>query len=103
MTFWLDSHLPPKLADWLGSRYKIVVKPLREIGLREEVDNVLIAAARRIASIVVLTKDGEFVQNVKKSGTSPQMIWLKCGNLTNLELQMWLSTVFDDALAKIMA
>ena len=38
MTFWLDAHLDPKLSPWLGSRFKIVAKPLREIGLRDDED-----------------------------------------------------------------
>jgi predicted nuclease of predicted toxin-antitoxin system len=42
MTFWLDAHLQPELAVWLGSRFKVFVKPLAEIGLRDADDDVLI-------------------------------------------------------------
>jgi hypothetical protein len=31
MTFWLDGHLNPDLAAWLGSRFKVIAKSLREI------------------------------------------------------------------------
>ena len=42
MTFWLDAHLQPELAVWLGSRFKVFVKHLAEIGLRDADDDVLI-------------------------------------------------------------
>lgn len=35
MTFWLDAHLDPQLAAWLGATFKIIAKSLDEIGLRE--------------------------------------------------------------------
>lgn len=68
-TFWLDAHLKPELAAWLGSRFKITVKPLREIGLREAHDDILIAAARRFGDIVISTKDARFVEKVRQSGS----------------------------------
>ena len=103
MTFWLDAHLDPKLAPWLGSRFKIVAKMLREIGLRDAPDEVLIAAARRLAPIVIISKDGGLAKSVKDAGAPPQVIWLRCGNLSTLEMYTWLSTRFDEALKRVEA
>lgn len=103
MTFWLDANLQPDLAAWLGSRFKVVAKPLQEMGLEREPDEVSLAAARRAIDVVILTKDAEFVDRVRRTGAPPRMVWLRCGNLTALETQMWLSIAFDDVLARLSA
>jgi predicted nuclease of predicted toxin-antitoxin system len=103
MTFWLDAQLQPDLAAWLGSRFKADVKHVRDLGLREASDDVLMAAARRFGDVVIVTKDGEFVERVRAAGSPPRMVWLRCGNLTAIETQMWLSRVFDDVLAQLNA
>jgi len=53
MTFWLDAQLQPELAVWIGSRFGVFVKHVRDIGLREASDDTLIAAARRLGDIVI--------------------------------------------------
>jgi predicted nuclease of predicted toxin-antitoxin system len=103
MTYWLDAHLQPELSAWLGSRFNITVKSLREVGLDEADDDVIAAAARRFGNITILTKDVLFVETVRKAGSPPKMVLLKCGNLTALETQMWLSRVFEEVLAKLNA
>jgi len=81
----------------------LFVKHIREIGLREADDDVLIAAARRFGNIVILTKDVEFVAKVRRAGAPPRMVLLKCGNLTARETEMWLSRTFEDVLVKLNA
>jgi len=103
MTFWLDAQLQPELAVWIGSRFGVFVKHVRDIGLREASDDTLIAAARRLGDIVIVTKDGEFVQKVRTLGPPPRMVWLRCGNLTAIETQMWLSRAFADVLVRLNA
>jgi predicted nuclease of predicted toxin-antitoxin system len=101
VTFWLDAHLHPELAAWIGSRYKIIVKTLREIGLHDADDDVLFAAARRFGDIVAITKDSDFVEMVERLGTPPQIIWLTTGNSTKLELQAIIERSFEQALVQI--
>src|SRR5690242_432564 len=103
MTFWLDAQLDPDLAAWLGSQFGIVVKPLREIGLRDEDDSVLIQTAQRLASIVVITKDEDFADHANRQGAPPQVVWLRCGNLSTIEMEAWLRAKFPAALARINA
>jgi len=103
MTFWLDAHLDPQLAAWLGSRFGIIAKPLREIGLRDAKDEVLCAASRKFGAIVILTKDEAFVEMVRRAGPPPQMVWLRCGNRSTPEMQVWLGTLFQDTLDRLGA
>ena len=103
MTFWLDAHLDPSLAAWLGSRFGIIAKALREIGLTDADDSVLIQAAQRFGSIVIITKDEDFARYAAQHGAPPQVIWLRCGNLATIELQAWLTTRFPGALERLEA
>ena len=103
MTFWLDAHLHPELAVWLGSQYKVIVKTLREIDLHEADDDVLFAAARRFGNIVIITKDEDFVELIERLGAPPQVIWLTTGNSTKLELQSIMRRSFGQALVQIEA
>lgn len=103
MTFWLDAHLDPDLAAWLGSQFGVVVKPLREIGLRDADDDVLYAAGRRFAGIVIVTKDADFAALGRRLGAPPQVLWLRCGNLTTIEMQAMLSRRFADAVRRLRA
>jgi predicted nuclease of predicted toxin-antitoxin system len=83
VTIWLDSHLDPALAAWLGSRFKVVAKSICEIGLTEAEDDALFAAARRFPDIVVLTKDYDLAELVQRLGSPPQVIWLRCPNIAH--------------------
>jgi predicted nuclease of predicted toxin-antitoxin system len=103
MTFWLDAHLDPALCTWLGYKFKITAKALREIGLRDEEDIVLIQAAQRIGNIVIVTKDEDFSEYIATHGSPPQVLWLRCGNLSTLEMQAWLESEFPTALQRLQA
>ena len=103
MTFWLDAHLDPDLGPWLGSRYKVIVKTLPEIGLEGADDDVLFQAARRFSKIVIITKDSDFSDFIKRFGSPPQILWLRCGNLSTIEIIAWLSGTFSGALERLEA
>jgi predicted nuclease of predicted toxin-antitoxin system len=103
LTFWLDAHLRPDLADWIGSRFNVIAKSLREIDLNEAKDPVIFDAARRFGKIVVVTKDEDFVELVERFGPPPQVLWLTVGNLTTIELQLVLVQAFEEAVRKLVA
>jgi predicted nuclease of predicted toxin-antitoxin system len=103
VTIWIDVQLDPSLAAWLGAQFKVVAKPLREIGLRNAEDAELFNAARRFAEIVILTKDYDFVELVQRLGPPPQIIWLRCPNMSTRRLQAKLAQNFEAALERIRA
>src|SRR5436190_1195008 len=98
MTFWLDAHLDPDLSLWLGVQFDVTAKGLKDIGLRDADDVVLYEAAKRFGEIVIVTKDVDFADLVRRRGKPPQVLWLTCGNLSTMELQALLSRRFPDAL-----
>jgi len=103
VTFWLDDHLDPKLAAWLGSTFGIIAKTLTECGLHGAKDPVLYDAARRLGSIVMVTKDSDFVDLVQRKGHPPQVLWLNFPNMATIRIQVKLRATFPDALKLLEA
>lgn len=103
MTFWLDAHLSPDLAAWLGARFKVIAKALNEIGLRDAEDEAIHAAARRFGDIVIVTCDHDFVELVRRKGSPPQVLWLNVRNGPTIALQARLALTFAKALELLLA
>ena len=97
---WLDAHLPPRLARWITERFGEPAQPLRDVGLREADDPDIWDAARR-AGAIVLTKDADFDERVKRLGPPPHIIWLTCGNTSEEYLRNLLETQLPVALEMI--
>lgn len=103
MTFWLDANLDPDLAPWLGSRYKLVVQHVRELGLQRALDREMFEAARRRDAVVIVTKDSDFVDLITLLGPPPQILRLTCGNLSTPAMHLLLARSFEDALRHLEA
>lgn len=100
MKIWIDAQLPPNLAFWLSDTFKVNAKSLKELGLRDAKDSDIFAAAR-LANVVIMTRDSNFVDLVCRLGSPPQIIWLTCGNVTNRNLRKLLLTTFEDTVKKL--
>lgn len=96
MKIWIDAQLSPSIADWIASTFEIESHAVRTLGLRDAEDIEIFRAARE-ANAVVLTKDRDFVDLLDRYGPPPKVIWLTCGNTSNLRLQEILNTHFRDA------
>jgi predicted nuclease of predicted toxin-antitoxin system len=92
MTFWLDAHLDPEVAPWLGGRFDVAVKALRELDLADAEDVVLFDAERRFGDIVIVTTDADFAEVVQQRGPPPWVVWLGCGNFSTIEVEALFST-----------
>ncbi len=86
MLFWIDAQISPQLAPWLAGHFSVEVKAVRDVGLRDAEDPEISDAARR-AGAIVITKDKDFVELVRRLGVPPQVLWLTCGNTTNRRLR----------------
>ena len=93
MIIWLDAHLSPAVASWMSLEFSVSAIAVRDLGLRDAMDQEIFSAARR-ANAVVMTKDIDFVRLVEKSGTPPQIILLTCGNTSNTQLRQILKGSF---------
>jgi predicted nuclease of predicted toxin-antitoxin system len=97
MTIWVDAQLSPAIATWITNTLGLEAIALRDLGLRDAEDPEIFEAARAHQAIV-MTKDSDFVDLVERLGPPPQIIWLTCGNTSNLQLRKILGTMLPRAL-----
>ena len=102
MNIWVDAHISPKAADWLGRRFKVEISSLLDRGLVGATDHKIFAAAR-LARAVVMTKDDDFVELLRRRGPPPQIVWITCGNTSNKRLRVIFNSAFPRALSPLRA
>jgi predicted nuclease of predicted toxin-antitoxin system len=101
MTVWLDEHFGPSLALWVGSTFGVDCKTLRELGLSGSKNTQLFDARWLFPSVVLLTKDHDFVELPHRKGPPPQVIWQRCPNMRTLRLQPVLRQTLPAAFQQI--
>ncbi len=100
MIIWIDAQLPPALAAWMVETFGVNAISLKELGLRDAKDLEIFEAARQ-DNLVIMTKDSDFVDLVCRLGSPPRILWLTCGNVTNRNLRLLLSSTFLDAVNQL--
>ncbi|MEA5550123.1 DUF5615 family PIN-like protein [Anabaena cylindrica UHCC 0172] len=100
MKIWIDAQLPPTLASWITDTFAIEAFSLRDIGLRDAKDIEIFEAAK-IANVIIMTKDSDFVDLVCRLGIPPQILWLTCENVTNRNLRQLLTITLPNALQQL--
>jgi predicted nuclease of predicted toxin-antitoxin system len=105
MKFWIDAELPPALAVWLSNQYAVEAVSLRELGLRDAADELIFRMARseHPVSMVMISKDSDFVEMVSRHGPPPQLLWVTCGNVSNRRLQEVFAKTLPEALFLLKA
>ncbi|MEQ1706912.1 MAG: DUF5615 family PIN-like protein [Terricaulis sp.] len=98
MTIWLDNHLSPKLAKWIGDEFGEACAQVRDLGLARAPDCDIFAAAKTRASALI-TKDRDFAELVTRLGPPPAIILLSLGNTSTA----YLRTVLRDQLGVALA
>jgi len=83
---WLDAELPPALAVWMTERFRVRALPVRVLGLQDASDAEIYRGAR-VADVVVMTKDVDFVRLQERLGPPPRLVWLTCGNTSHAALR----------------
>jgi predicted nuclease of predicted toxin-antitoxin system len=100
---WIDAQLPPALAQWLQSD-RTHARHVEELGLHRARDTEIFEAARAAsAPVAVITKDDDFARLLDRHGPPPQVVWLRCGNVTNRELRRIVLEAWPRALNLLVA
>lgn len=102
MIIWLDAQLPPALAGWIGATFSIPAQAVRDLSLATAKDAEIFQAARH-KNAVVMTKDADFVELVRRLGSPPRVLWVRCGNTTNARLRQILVACMPTVIAKLQA
>lgn len=101
MTVWLDAHFNSELALWISNEFDVACRTLSEIDLESASHAIVFQAAKCFPSVVLFTKDADFVAMIELLGSPPQVIWLRCPNLRNIRLQNVLRPRLAEALIRI--
>ena len=97
MTIWIDAQLSPKLADWLTKKFPVKAIAIRDLGLRDAADQEIFNAAKD-KSVVIMTKDIDFLEILTNKGAPPQILWITCGNTSNKFLKGILESTLTKAI-----
>src|SRR4051812_39146690 len=88
MKFLIDAQLPPGLCRWLEAR-EHEAEHVFDLGLAGATDAQVAERAEETGAVLV-SKDEDFLT---LRLTRPfQLLWLRCGNVTNRALAEWLET-----------
>src|SRR4051812_31927097 len=102
MKIWVDAQLSPQIATWIRDEFGIDTTPVRSLGLIDAEDQVIFEAAKN-AGAVVLTKDRDFLSLSDRFGSPPQIIWLTCGNTSNIVLRKILRETLTETIEMLNA
>ena len=98
MKLWIDAQLSPVLATWITDNFAdIEATAVRELGLRDAEDPVIFFSART-ANATVMTKDSDFIEFQQRYGAPPKIIWVTCGNTSNIKLKSILLVNLQEAV-----
>jgi predicted nuclease of predicted toxin-antitoxin system len=76
------------MARWFRTDLGIEATHVADLGLLAAKDGVIFEAARTAdPAVVLVTKDDDFRKLVDQHGPPPQVVWVRCGNITNAELR----------------
>jgi predicted nuclease of predicted toxin-antitoxin system len=98
MIIWVDAQLPPAIAAWISETSDTQALAVRDLGMRDASDPQIFLAAKQ-ASVVVMTKDRDFLRLLDELGAPPKVIWITCGNTSNARLKEILNSTLAAALA----
>lgn len=97
----LDAQLPPSLATWIADNFGITCFSATYLGLREANDIQIFEFARQ-QNAIVITKNGDFVELLRRFKSPPKIIWLTCGNSSKTKLKIVLERHLKSALSLLV-
>lgn len=98
MTIWIDAQLSPFIASWINANFpELNAIALRSINLQDASDYDIFRQARK-ANVIVMSKDYDFVKLIELHGVPPKLIWITCGNTSNVRLCEILKTTLLQAI-----
>ncbi len=66
----------------MSAEFAVEATALRDLGLRDAKDPEIFDRARA-AEVIVLTKDHDFLELLRRRGPPPRILWLSAGNSSN--------------------
>ncbi len=103
MRIWVDAQLSPALAIWINTTLGFDCSSLKSLGLRDATDRQIYEKASLEESVIILTKDSDFLNLLDQFGDPPKIIWITCGNTSNDFLKEVLSVQLPIAIELLLS
>jgi predicted nuclease of predicted toxin-antitoxin system len=97
--FLIDNQLPAALAPWIQARGHEAQHVL-SIGLGQSKDSAVWQHAGACAAVLI-TKDEDFAEWVRRGRPGPQVVWLRLGNSSKLALLRWLEPLWPRVIRQL--
>ncbi len=99
LEFWIDLNLPPQMAIWLKEGFNVNAKSFKELNFTLTPDvAVYKIAASKTNTIIITTKDIDFVNYQNTVGAPPRILYLNIGNISNKILKILIQNKFSEIL-----
>ena len=96
---WIDINLPPSMAVWLKESFGLNAKSFFELGFIEKSDvEVFRIAQHRLNTIVITTKDIDFLQYQKQAIAPLKILHITTGNISNKQLKELVLKLFPEVI-----
>ena len=99
MRFLVDTQLPAALAHWLRVR-GCQAEHVLEVNLAQSKDTSIWLYAQKHKAVVV-TKDEDFAEWVRRGRPGPPVVWLRIGNSSKKDLLDWLEPLLPVLVRKL--
>ena len=87
------------MAHWLRE-HGLEVEHVLEVNLAQASDVSVWRHAATVGSVIV-SKDEDFAEWVRRGRSGPAVVWLRIGNCSNRALKLWLEPLLPTILAKL--
>ncbi len=99
LEFWIDNNLPPQMAIWLQRDFNVSAKSFYDLNFQTTEDSKIFEiAANRLNTIIITTKDIDFVKLSEENPTLPKILYLNVGNISNKKLKELIYKSFNQVL-----
>ena len=102
LEFWIDVNLPDALAVWIKEDYNLKAKTFKELNFGTTKDyEIFKKAAENPSTVIITTKDYDFVIMTELTGSLPKVLYMNIGNVTNKKLREIFDNHFGEAIKLI--
>ena len=99
MRFLVDNQLPAALAEWLRQQGHEAEHVL-DVQLAQAKDNPIWQRAQSQGGVIV-SKDEDFAEWVRRGRPGPAVVWLRLGNSTRRELLAWIAPRWPTVMTRL--
>jgi predicted nuclease of predicted toxin-antitoxin system len=97
--FLVDTQLPAALARWLREKGHQAEHVL-DVNLAQSKDTPIWRYAQQNGAVIV-TKDEDFAEWVRRGRPGPAVLWLRIGNASTRNLLIWLEPLLPQIVQKL--